>query len=43
MNLKDCYSKNIQKGKKKELINAVEKQKIYEEIMAFICFENEIN
>lgn len=39
MNLKDFYSKR----EKKELINAVEKQKIYEEIMAFICFENEIN
>ena len=43
MKLKDLYAKRNEE-KKKELLKAVENStKTYEEIMAFICFESEIN
>ena len=43
MKLKDLYAKRNEE-KKKELIKAVENStKTYEEIMAFICSEGEIN
>ena len=43
MKLKDLYAKRNEE-KKKELLKAVENStKTYEEIMAFICSEGEIN
>ena len=43
MKLKDLYAKKNEE-KKKELLKAVENStKTYEEIMAFICSEDEIN
>ena len=43
MKLKDLYAKRNEE-KKKELLKAVENStKTYEEIMAFICSEDEIN